>query len=433
MMTFDPTLPVFWDEADLKKEMLRIFDVCHGCRLCDKLCPSFDLLFRRIDREDDLLTAAKSLENSVEKLRDDDHRKISDLCYQCKLCYSKCPYVPPHQYELDFPRLLLREQAIHAKTNGLSFRDKLLADPDRAGKIGSTFPALMNRANANSLSRMIMEKTVGIHHQKKMPTYYGETFEDWFAKWKLKQSKKENPAGRVAFFSTCLVNFNNPQIGKAAIKVFDYNNIEIVSCMKSCCGIPNISIGDIDTAKQKADLNIETLHALIEDGFEIVIPSPSCSLMVRQEYTRIASDKTKATIVAGHSYDLCEYLMKLHKERKLKMDFKHEGGDIVYHLPCHLKAQNIGYKSRDVLQLIPGTKVEMVQQCSGHDGQFAMKKEYYQISLDVGKKLFDRINKSGSIAVVSDCAFAHLHIDEGTGKPSLHPIEVLAKAYGLID
>lgn len=431
MMTFDPTLPAFWDEADLKQEMFRIFDICNGCRLCDKLCPSFDVLFRRIEQEDDALTALKKNDNPVEKLTEQDYRTVSDLCYQCKLCYPKCPYVPPHEYQLDFPRLLLREQAQHTNKHGLSFRDRLLSNADSAGALGYAFPRIMNWANTNSFSRLMMEKTVGIHRDKKMPTFHGETFEMWFGKRKSIQLLKHDPIAKVVIFTTCLVKFNDPEIGKAAIRIFDHHNIETESSMEYCCGIPNLSIGDVGEAIRKADKNLSALIAFVRQGYDVVVPSPSCSLMIKQEYPLIATERAIAKEVAEHTYDLGEYIMKLHREKKLRTDFNAIPEKVLYHLPCHLKAQNIGFKSRDLLKLIPGIEVEMVQHCSGHDGQFSMKKEYYEISMNVGKKLFNKIEQSDATIVVSDCAFAHLHIEQGTARTSMHPIQLLAQAYGL--
>ena len=431
MMTLDPANPVFWDAADLRSEMDRIFEICQGCRLCDKMCPSFDVLFRRLDAIDDELTARKCSDSPVEHLADGDYRTVSDLCYQCKLCYPKCPYTPPHAYELDFPRLLLREQAQHKKETGISFGDRVLGDPDRAGAIGAAFPSLMNWMNRNSLVRGAMEKTVGIHHEKTLPEYHGETFEQWFAAWKAGRGTVTAPAAKVAVYATCLVNFNNPRIGKALVKVLDHNNVEVVACQKICCGMPNISTGDLREAMRKTNANIDTLHAFVEEGYDIVIPSPSCSLNIRQDYEQIGMDKARAKAVASHSYDAGEYLMKLHAEGKLRTDFTGGGGAYTYHLPCHLKVQNIGFKSRDLLALLPDADVAMVQQCSGHDGQWSMKKDYYELSLQAGKKLFDGIRKRDAASVVSDCAFAHLHIEEGTGKASRHPVEILCAAYGL--
>ena len=431
MMTFDPSLPVFWDSADLQSEMTRIFEICQGCRLCDKMCPSFDVLFRRLDAIDDGLTAQNKSGQLVELLTAQDYRTVSDLCYQCKLCYPKCPYTPPHEYQLDFPRLLLREQAIHKKEVGISFSDRLLGNPDRAGAIGTAFPALMNWANENSMVRAAMEATIGIHRDKALPEYHGEAFEAWFSTWKAKRGVVENPVAKVAVYATCLVNFHNPSIGKALVKVLDHNNVEVVSCQKICCGMPNVSTGDLREAIRKSNANIDVLGAFIARGYDIVIPSPSCSLNIRQEYAHTGTNKERAKAIAAHSFAAAEYLMKLHAEGALKCDFTGDAGEITYHLPCHLKVQNIGFKSRDLLKLLPGANVTMVQQCSGHDGQWSMKKEYYELSLKAGKKLFDGVKKQAAARVASDCAFAHMHITEGTGKASRHPVEFLCDAYGL--
>ncbi len=431
MMVFDHTEPAYWDKEDLKKEMFRVFDICNGCRLCDNLCPSFNKLFRRIEEEDDRLTAGKSLDNPVTFLTDHDYEEVTDLCYQCKLCYPKCPYTPPHDYLLDFPRLLTRAQAIRVKENGISFRDKLLSNPDRAGSIGSKFPALMNWLNSNKLSRVLMEKTVRIHREKMLPKYHGETFEAWFERWRRSNPAPEQPAAKVAFYTTCLVHFNNPDIGKDAVRVLHHNKVEVAPGYKTCCGMPSFGIGDLEEATKKADANLAYLLPLVEAGYDIVIPSPSCSLMVRQEYPLLAGDRDAARKVAEHTYDLMEYLKKLGDEGKLSKEFDGEFGEITYHLPCHLKAQNIGYKSRDVLRMLPGARVEMIEQCSGHDGQWSMKKEYFSLSLHAGRKLFRKLEKKKSAATVSDCAFAQMHIAQATGQESEHPVSLLARAYKL--
>jgi Fe-S oxidoreductase len=289
----------------------------------------------------------------------------------------------------------------------------------------------MNWANTNGLVRIMMEKTVGIHRDKALPTYYAETFEDWFAKWKKIRGRVENPAARVALYATCLINYNNPRIGKALVKILDHNNVEVVACQKACCGMPNISTGDMKGAIHKTDANVETLFHFVEEGYDVIIPSPSCSLNIRQDYPNVATEKEKAQQVAARSFDAAEYLMKLHGEGKLSVEFLVAGKKYAYHLPCHLKAQNIGFKSRDLLKLIPGSEIVLIQQCSGHDGQWSMKKDYYEISLQAGKKLFDGIRKTEDADVVSDCAFAHLHIHAGTNKTAKHPVEILCEAYGL--
>jgi Fe-S oxidoreductase len=333
---------------------------------------------------------------------------------------------------LDLPKLLLRARAIRTKKNGISFGERMLAETDFVGKIGSATAPLMNWASTNSISRILMEKTIRIHRNKALPKYCAETFASWFKKHQREKSRKSSSSnGRVALFYTCSVNYNYPEIGRAAVSVLEKNNVEVVCPDQSCCGMPHLGAGDFRAASIKIDKNVRTLKDAIEDGCEIVIPGPSCSLIVKQDYPQLASNVEDARKVSKCSFDICEYLMKLHGERKLNTDFKVGLGKIIYHVPCHLRAQNIGLKSRDLMKLIPDTEVEVVQSCSGHDGTWSMKKDFYEMSLKVGDKLFKRIGDHQPSLVVSDCPLSHLHIAQGAKQPSLHPIQVIQKAYGL--
>ena len=436
MYSISPHEKIFWDRADAAAEMERVFDICHGCRLCDKLCPSFNDLFRRLDSIDDAQTAAgKGHDNPVLQLTEADSDHVMDVCNQCKLCYPKCPYTPPHQYQLDFPRLLLRWQAIRAKERGGNvLQNMALGNTALLGAVGSAVPALMNWANKNPMMRAGMELSIGIHRDKLLPEYHAETFTEWFAKRNGTPAASRKPkgtVGKVALFYTCTVNFNSPEVGKACVEVLEHNGVEVVVPHQVCCGMPQLGTADYPATTKAVDANTDMLMRYVDDGYTIVTPGPSCGYMMRQEYPHLATDGDAASKIATATMDICEYLMSLHKSGNLKTDFQPSDESITYHLPCHLKAQNIGFKSRDLLKLIPGVKVETVQQCSGHDGSWSMKKEYYQISLDFGKKLFDRIEKENADTVASDCLLAHLHISEGTHRESQHPIEIVHKAYGL--
>lgn len=435
MVVINPSNPLFWNHEDAAAEMTRVFDICNGCRLCDNLCPSFNDLFDRIETIDDEQTrTGRQHDNPALALTEADSDHVTDVCYQCKICYVKCPYTPPHEYALDFPRLLLRWQAIRTKERGSSMlQDVALGNTKLVGEIGSTFPTVMNWANTNSLSRIAMEKTVGIHRDKKLPTYHAQTFEEWYARHASKRSASDaTPTnGKVALFYTCSVNYNTPDVGKACVAVLEHNNVEVIVPKQVCCGMPQLGTGDYTATRHAVDANIALLTPYVDKGYTIVTPGPSCGYMMRQEYQHLATDTGAAQRIAAATMDICEYLMKLHQQKKLATDFKTVDTKISYHLPCHLKAQNIGFKSRDLLKLIPGVTVEMVQQCSGHDGSWSMKQQYYEISLQVGKKLFDKIIKEEAPQVASDCVLAHLHIAEGTGKDAQHPIEIVRAAYGI--
>jgi Fe-S oxidoreductase len=438
-MTFDTHDPQYWNSADLQAEFTRVLEVCHGCRLCDGMCPPFVDIFDRIDTEDDKLTAAgRTHDNPVLELKKADYDHTVDLCYQCKLCYPKCPYTPPHEYMLDFPRLLLRADAIKTKEHDKSLqqklRDEITGDTDRSGKIAEVIPGVMNWAANNTLGRKALEIIAGIDHRKKLPIYQKETFQAW---WKKRNSPASStPSGealdKVALFYTCMVDQNKPWIGEEYVKILEKFGIEITIPDQECCGMPELGTGNIEKVTKTVDRNITRLLPYVEAGMKVIAMSPSCSMMLRQDYAHYATDKAAAERVMAAVMDPLEYLMRLHREKKITLEFPVSVGEkITYHLPCHLRVQNVGFNSRDLMKMIPGLTVTMVQQCSGHDGSWSSKKEYYEISLDVGKKLFKAIDKDKPAVVASDCSLAHLHIEEGTGEHALHPIEIIYKAMGL--
>jgi anaerobic glycerol-3-phosphate dehydrogenase C subunit len=421
-MAFDFNSSDFYNHESFTKETGRIFSICNGCRLCFNLCPSFDVLFKRIDE----------LDGEVDKLKDDDTEKIVELCYDCKLCFPKCPYTPPHNYMLDFPRLMLRGKAIKAKKSGVKLQDKLLSRTDFLGKVSTKFAPLVNWSMKSEPFRYLMEKTIGIHRDRNLPKYSSKTFASWHRKHKaqkVKNHKSDNQAApKVVLFHTCSVNYNDTDTGKAAIQVLEKNGVVVEVPEQKCCGMPFLDGGDIDNAKRNAEYNLSQLINYVKNGHDIVTPGPSCSYIIKQEYPLLLNNPD-AKLVASHTFDMMEYLAKLNKDGKLSKDFKITQGNIVYHLPCHLKAQNIGYKSRDVLELIPDTKVEVIAKCSGHDGTWSLKKEYFKLSLEVGKPLFEKFS-NGKIAA-SDCPLAQLQIEKGSGVKPRHPIQILRDAYGM--
>ncbi|MGO9481996.1 MAG: anaerobic glycerol-3-phosphate dehydrogenase subunit C [Candidatus Kryptoniota bacterium] len=421
-MAFNFTSSDFYNPESFTKETDRIFNICNGCRLCFNLCPSFDVLFKRIDE----------LDGEMNNIENRDIENVVELCYDCKLCFPKCPYTPPHNYMLDFPRLMLRGKAIEAKRNGIKLQDKILSRTDFIGSISTKSAALVNLSMRIKPFRILMEKTIGIHRERNLPKYSSKTFSSWYDKHKSKakiQESKNPESSRVVFFHTCSVNYNDTDTGKAAIQVLEKNGVDVEVPKQKCCGMPFLDGGDIDGAKKNAEYNVSRLIDYVKRGYDVVTPGPSCSYMMKQEYPLLLDGNPDVKLIASHTYDMMEYLAKLNKENKLSKDFKHSQGDVVYHLPCHLKAQNIGYKSRDVLELVPDTKVEVVAKCSGHDGTWSLKKEYFKLSLEVGRPLFEKFTDGKSAA--SDCPLAQLQIEKGSGKKARHPIQILRDAYGL--
>lgn len=407
------------DAAALQAESLRIYDICNGCRRCFNLCPSFDVLFDGIDEKD----------GDVQALETRTSEKVVDLCYYCKLCFNHCPYCPPHGYNLDFPRLMLWGKHLQAKKRPPSLRDRLLVNVEKMGRLGGLMAPFSNWAVRQRPVRWLMEKTLRIHRERLLPSFHRQPFSAWFRRTEPSEGRGEAPE-KVALFYTCYVNYHNPEIGKATIQVFQKNRVEVACPPQQCCGMPYFDIGDLNTVRQKAKANLESLAKAVDEGYKIVAPMPTCSLMLKKEYPDLVPGEA-AKKVADNTYDLCEYLMKLENQGKLNKDFVSSPGKVAYQIACHLRDQNIGFKSRDLLKLIPGTEVEVIERCTGHDGSFGTKQEYYPLSLKVGRKAFSAVQKADPDSVSSDCPLSGLALTQSTGKKSLHPIEILKEAYGI--
>jgi len=421
MVPFDS--PQFKDPEAFRNETLRVYEICNGCRRCFNLCPSFDVLFRGIDDKDGEVNAL------VQPVLD----QVVDLCYYCKLCFNHCPYCPPHNYDLDFPRLMLWGKNLKAGRATARFRDRLLVNVEFMGRLGGIVAPLANWALRNPTLRRILEGTLGVHRDRLFPTFHSRSFLSWF-RGSRGAGMKATPATpepeKVAFFYTCYVNRHDPEIGKAALQVLDKNGVEVTCPQQECCGMPYFDIGDLETARRKAASNLKSLSAAVDAGYKIIAPMPTCSLMLKKEYPHLVPTD-EARKVAANTLDLCEYLMKLEARGRLAKDFVSSPGKVAYQVPCHLRDQNIGLKSRDLMKLIPGTEVEVIEKCSGHDGSFGVKREYYDLSIKVGRKAFAAAADAETDTVASDCPLSGLALTQGTGKKSVHPIQVLQKAYGL--
>jgi Fe-S oxidoreductase len=417
-MTLDIRQPDFWKLDAVDAELRRVYDICSGCRRCLPLCPSFKVLFDRLDVD--------AVDGEVEKLPAKDVKEVVDLCYQCKLCYNHCPYTPPHRWQVDFPRLMLRSRSAEARAKGVTLQDRFLGNTELVGKLGSMTAPFSNWASSLPPQRALMQAVVGIHKDRQLPRFHRETFSAWFDR---RKPSTFPPQARVALFATCSVDFNDPATGKAAVAVLERNGVNVSLPAQRCCGMPYLDGGAVKEAKALISDNVKSLAEEVRQGRDIVVPGPTCSYMLKQEYPWLDGSED-ANLVASHTRDLFEYLAGLHAAGRLDTRFPQAPAKIAYQLPCHLKAQNMGTKSADLLRLT-GATVETIERCSAVDGTWGMKKEYFELSMKLAEPLFKDVREAGATRVATDCPLAALQITQGTGLEARHPIRVLAEAYGL--
>ncbi len=423
--------PSFYDEPDLFKELERVFDICHGCRRCFNLCNSFPTLFDAIDESESM---------ELDSVPRQVYWEVVDHCYLCDMCFmTKCPYVPPHEWNLDFPHLMLRAKAVKFRNGDVRGRDKLLTSTDMVGSLAGipVVAQVVNAANKFKPMRKLLDKTLGVHPEAILPEYHSDTLRKRMANHWPKSVAPEAAGptrGQVALFTTCYGNYNEPQIGADLMAVFEHNGIPMQLVEKErCCGMPKLELGDLDAVAAAKNANIPQLLALIDAGWDIVAPVPSCVLMFKQELPLMFPNDADVAKVRDNIYDPFEYLMLRHKHGKLKTDFKQSLGTVAYHVPCHLRVQNIGLKTRDMLQLVPETQVETIERCSGHDGTYAVKSEFHEVSMKICKPVVNRVTQANADHYSSDCPMAGHQIENGirNGRVPEHPFTLLRHAYGI--
>jgi glycerol-3-phosphate dehydrogenase subunit C len=430
-----PSDPRYYEPRDLEAELRRAFQICHECRMCVSYCGSFPSMFARIDR--DIESGAAE---GAEKIDAADIRAISDACWQCKLCYIKCPYTPDEGASemLDFPRLMSRERAARAQREGIPLVDRILGEPQLIGQLGSGAAAPMsNLVTRSQLLRKVQEKVTGISAEFPLPPMASETFSRWLGKHEPLPSAGEQ--GEVVLFATCYGEFNTPNVVRAATLVLEHNGYRVLypgvgagaGAMLTCCGLPNIDGGDVAAAVAKIEHNVALLLPYVRAGRKIVVPAPSCGMMMKREWREYVPTAEVAEVAAA-TLDLMEFLVVLGKEKKLKREFKKGLGAVAYHGACHLRAQKIGFPGMRVLSVIPDTEVRMVEACSAVDGTWGMKAAHYETGRRYAGKLVRGIEAAEPDLVVTDCSLSSLRIGRENKVSPMHPIEAVARAYGLV-
>ncbi len=430
--------PRFYDEPAVLDELERVFHHCHGCRRCVNLCNAFPTLF-------DLVDASATLE--VDGVARGDYGKVVEQCYLCDLCYqTKCPYIPPHEWNIDFPHLMLRAKAVKFRKGGVGVGEKILSSTDAVGKLAG-IPIVVNAVNAANRSkplRKLLAHALGVHPQARLPAYHSDTLRKRYKPQSRAEQAEQvrndgarvngRSSGKAVIFATCFGNYNEPDLGEDLIKVLEHNQIAVtLADWEQCCGMPKLELGDLQVVERAMRANIPGLAARVEQGWDIMAPVPSCVLMLRQELPLLFPEDEAVRKVAGAVFDPFEYLMQRHREGLLKTDFKQSLGKVAYHAACHQRVQKIGMKTKQCLQLVPDTEVLVIERCSGHDGTYGVKRKFYENARKIARPVVNKIRRAAVDHYGSDCPMAGRFIQHGMadGSETSHPIALLRAAYGI--
>lgn len=426
----------FYDQQAINEELERVFDICHGCRRCVSLCKAFPTLF-------DLVDESSTMEvDGVDKA---DYSKVVDECYLCDLCYlTKCPYVPPHEWNVDFPHLMLRAKAANFKANGAPLKNKMMSSTDLVGSLAGipVVAGVVNTVNQNGLARKGLDKVMGVHPDAKIPEYHSNKGRKRLARVQdptLEEAAEgtDRTTGKVAIYATCYGQYNDPQVVEDLTVVLQHNGIAVRAVSKEkCCGMPKLELGDLESVAKAMEANLPPILEMVDAGWDIIAPVPSCVLMFKQELPLMFPEREDVARVRDAIFDPFEYLMLRHRKGLLKTEFPNRLGKVAYHAACHQRVQKIGPKTSELLQLIPDTEIINIERCSGHDGTYGVKSQFYEHSRKICRPVVNQVDSGEVDHYGSDCPMAGRHIENGLEKEkdndmlAEHPLTLLRLAYG---
>ncbi|HER34991.1 MAG TPA: glycerol-3-phosphate dehydrogenase [Halothiobacillaceae bacterium] len=429
--------PEFYDEAKLDEELRRVFDICHGCRRCFNLCDSFPRLFDLID---------ESESGELDSVASSDFTSVVDACTLCDMCFmTKCPYVPPHEFNVDFPHLMLRYRAVEHRKGRTGFFERQLTETDRNGRLASKVSGLANWATGtgNAVTRPVMEKVAGVHREAALPKFHGKTLTARAKTESLTVNADAPARGRKAvLYATCYGNYNNPEIGEAARRVLAHNGVRTEVVHPGCCGMPQLEQGDLGRVAAHATRVAAAFKPWIEEGYDVVALVPSCTLMLKFEWPLLVPDDEDVKLLSGATFDVSEYIVSIARKEGLVEGLKPLEGGVAIHLACHARAQNMGGKAVEMMRLLPEADVAAIERCSGHGGSWGVMKDNFEVALKVGKPAARQVARGGKRYLASECPLAGTHLGQGLERldgeaPEIeiapHPIVLFARAYGLAD
>jgi len=424
--------PDFLDPKKLDDEMRRTFDICHGCRRCFNLCDSFPKLFDMIDESEN---------EDVESLKSEQFEPVVDACTLCDMCFmTKCPYVPPHDFDLDFPHLMLRYRTAQKKLNKLPAVPTQLAQIDRNAKIGVMLSSLINWASniKNRFVRKLLELVTGIDMRVKLPVYNSETFTKYFKNNNIVvNSDAPSKNRKVVIYSTCFVNFNKKDTGVAALKVLKKNGVEVQESYPGCCGMPFLEQADLPKVVEQAKKVSKDLLEWVDKGYQVITLTASCGLMLKFEWPLLLPKDENIKRLSKNTSDIDQYIVDIAQNEGLAEGLQEIDGGVTVHNACHARAQNMGIKARDMLKFIPNIKMDVVERCAGHGGTFGVMKETYDLAVKVGRPTAKQIKNKNNKYMASDCPLAGKHLKQLetdtniANDEALHPIQLMAKSYKL--